>query len=803
MKNINKIIIGVVIFLVLIVIGAYFFVNNIANRGITDYSGTVYLKNMKNDVVIRRDNYAVPHIVAKNEDDLYRATGYILAQDRLWQMDLLRRATTGRLSEIFGKDLAKADHLMRALQIPAKSKLVLANTDKNVIDALKAFADGVNQFIDNHIDRLPPEFSILGYEPEPWQIEHSVNLIGYMAWDLTMSWGSEITLHKILQKVDTAKFKQLIPDMKYHQTHTFAENDTTAGELEIKKELALANKKIEELGLDIFMGSNNWVVSGKKSTTGAPILSNDMHLGLFAPGIWYQIHQHVEEGLDVTGLLLPGAPFIIDGHNKDIAWGMTNIMIDDMDFYEETINPDNENQYQLDGKWVDMKVKKEIILTSEGDSIEKTIKFTHRGPVISELRDISDKVISMRWTGNDYSNELSSVYQLNKAKNWRDFRNALKTFTSLGQNIVYADVAGNIGLVAASHIPIREGNPWLIYPGNISKYDWKGFVEYEKQPYSLNPDCGYLASANCKTAYPEYPYYISKWFDLPYRMDRIKEMLEAKEKLSVEDFKQMLGDHKSKLVEKMYGKIVKELEGIKGLDSKQQEALDIFKKWDGVYTKKSVGASIFEYFYICFANNIIHDELGDRLYNDFIKSKILVRNLVEQFMANEKSEWFDRVDTKDVKEDFKFAVQKSFKDALDSLTVKYGKIPQNWKWGAIHTFTLRHPLGSVGVLDFAFNLNRGPYNVGGSFHTVSPYAYNFDKLFDVRTGSSHRHIFSLADWNKSLTVIPTGNSGIPASPYYCDQTKLYLDNKFHTDYFDIMKIAASSKYKMTIKASKN
>ncbi len=799
MKKSHKILIGAFIFLLILIIGIYFFINHIANRGITSYEGEIQLKNLKNEVVIWRDNYAIPHIKAKNEEDLYRATGYVLAQDRLWQMDLLRRVTTGRLSEIFGDKLIKSDHLMRALQIPAKSKLVLEKTDTAVIAALEAFADGVNQFIDNHKDKLPPEFVILGYEPEKWKIEHSVNLIGYMAWDLTMSWGAEFTLHNILQKVDTAKFNQLIPDMKYHSSHTFATNDSSGLELQIREELALANKHIEELGLDVFMGSNNWVVAGKKSTTGAPILSNDMHLGLFAPGIWYQAHQHVEGGLDVAGLMLPGSPFVIDGHNKNIAWGMTNIMIDDMDFYEETINPDNKNQYQLDGKWVDMKVKKEYIFTSNGDSIEKIIKFTHRGPVISALRDINDKVISMRWTGNDYSNELMAVYKINKAANWTDFRNALRTFTSLGQNVVYADIQGNIGMVAASHIPLREGNPWLIYQGNTSKYDWKGFVDYEEQPYSFNPKCGYLASANCKTTAPDYPYYISKWFDLPYRVNRIREMLEAKEKLSVADFEQMLGDQKSKLVEDMHTKIVNQIDKIKNLDKNDRKALEIFKKWNGVCAKNSVATSIFEYFYICFTKNIVYDELGDTLYRDFIKRKVLVRNLVKRFIENEQSDWFDNIKTKDIKEDYTFIVQKSFTDALDSMKQHYGRISPTWEWGKIHNLTLRHPLGNVKILNFAFNLNRGPYKVGGTFHTVSPYSYNFNKLFDVTAGSSHRNIYSLADWNQSVSVIPTGNSGIPASQYYCDQTDLYLKNKFHKDYFNIDTVANNAVFKMIIK----
>lgn len=798
MRIFNKIIIGIVIFLLVGVVGGYFFVNHIANRGITKYDATIKLKHLKDKVVIRRDAHAIPHIIAKNEEDLYRATGYVLAQDRLWQMDLLRRVTTGRLSEIFGKDLSKADHLMRALQIPVKTKAVIEKTDKNILSALEAFADGINQYIENNGSKLPPEFTILGYEPEPWKIEHSVNLIGYMAWDLTMSWGSEISLYKILQKVDSTKFQELIPDMINHKTHIYSKNDNNDSELEIKQELALVNKKIEELGLDIFMGSNNWAVSGKKSTTGKPILANDMHLGLFAPGIWYQAHQYIEGRLNVTGLILPGAPFIIDGHNNDIAWGMTNIMIDDMDFYQETINPDNTNQYLLDGKWVDMKIKREVIKTSEGDTIEKFIKFTHRGPIISQLKNIKGKAISMRWIGNDYSDELKAIYKLNKAKNWDDFKSALRSFTSLGQNIIYADKQGNIGMYTATKIPIREGNPWLIYPGNTRKYDWKAFVEFDSLPHAYNPECGYLASANCKTTDDNYPYYISKWFDLPYRMDRIKEMLEAKEKLSVNDFKQMLGDHKSKLAEEMHTKLVEQISKLKGLNKRQQKAVDIFKNWDGVYTTESVAASIFEYFYICFTKNIVYDELGNELFNDFITQKILVRNLVKKFWDNPQSEWWDNVNTENKKEDFTYIVQKSFTDALDSLKTKYGSIPDNWKWGLMHTLTLKHPLGKVDVLNFAFNLNRGPYQVGGSFHTVSPFAYDFNNLFEVKHGASHKHIFSTANWNNSLTVIPTGISGIPASQYYCDQTEMYLNNEFHNDYFDIMKVSENSKYKMEL-----
>jgi len=798
MKTYKKIFVGFFIFLFVALIAVYLFLNHISTKGLDEYSGEIKLKGFKEKVVIRRDAHAIPHIIAQNEADLYRATGYVLAQDRLWQMDLLRRITMGRLSEIFGNDLIKADHLMRSLRIPEKSKMVIEKSDKKILEALESFADGVNQYIESHMDKLPPEFSILGYKPEKWKIEHSVNLLGYMAWDLTMAWESEVLLYQIQQKVDSVKFKQLVPNLANQKTYIFNQENLADSDLKMRAELLSSTEKLTELGLDIFEGSNNWAVAGKKSTTGMPILANDMHLGLFAPGIWYQIHQYIEGELDVTGLLLPGAPFVIDGHNKNVAWGMTNVMVDDIDFYLETINPSDSNQYKFNGEWKNMEVRNEKIFTKDGDTILRNIRFTHRGPVVSGFKGLKDKVVSMRWTGNEYSNELRSVYLLNRAANWDEFKNALTTFNALGQNVVYADVQGNIGLYSATSIPIRKGDPGFLYPGDTSEFDWQGFVPFDSLPHEFNPERGYVSSANCRTAPPDYPHYISYWYDLPYRMDRIRDMLEEKEKLSIEDFKNMLGDHKSKLVEEMHGPLVKELAGIAGLDKNQQKALELFNNWNGILTAESQATSIFEYFYTCFAKNLVVDELGDELYKSFLSNKILVRNIVKNSWINHESEWYDNVATTTKKETFKDIVEQSFMDALDSLKTKLGSNPDYWQWGNIHTISLKHPLGKVWALDFGFNLNRGPFAVGGSWHTVSPYAYKFNELFNAGHGASHKHIFSTANWDESLSIIPTGISGIPSSEFYCDQTEKYLKNEFHSDYFDIGKIEKTSKFRLTI-----
>ncbi|HLP62837.1 MAG TPA: penicillin acylase family protein, partial [Candidatus Deferrimicrobium sp.] len=556
---------------------------------------------MKETVTIYRDVYAVPHIYAKNEEDLYRAVGYIMAQDRLWQMDLLRRVTTGRLAEIFGAELVETDLLMRALRISEKSKAILAGSNPKIINTLEAFTDGINQFIEKNKNILPPEFSLLGYKPEKWEITHSLNVVGYMAWDLTMPWPFELTLYKVAQKIGpgSERFKELIPNINFQEPPVFPDFSLVPDtpQLELKTTLLSGNLKLETLGLGVFHGSNNWAISGKKSATGKPVLANDMHLGLFAPGIWYPMHQVVsgvdgaDDMLNVTGVAVPGQPFIVAGHNDKIAWGMTNLMVDDMDFYRETINPDNPNQYRFNHEWKNMEIKVEKIRIKGGNSVERKLRFTHRGPIISEFKGIQNEAISMRWTGNESSDEMRSVYLLNRAANWKDFREAVKTFIAVSQNIAYADVNGNIGLQTCAGIPIRQGYDQFVVPGETDAYDWIGLVPFEKLPFVFNPECGYVSSANNKATANDYPYYISYWYETPCRICRIREMLTAKDKLSIDDMKQVQTNVKSSLVERLMGDIILILKQAKDLNEPETRALALLYEWDGTLTKQSAAAA--------------------------------------------------------------------------------------------------------------------------------------------------------------------------------------------------------------------
>jgi penicillin G amidase len=783
-----------VIALILVVVG-YFAIYHFNARALPDYRKPMSLPGLSAKVEVYRDSFAIPHVYADNEEDLYQVVGYLTAQDRLWQMDLLRRVTTGRLSEIFGKDMIKTDMLMRALQITEKSKRIISHTDPSVLKAIQAYANGVNKYIKDNYEKLPIEFAILGYNPDPWKIEDSFNLIGYIAWDLNGAWNAEIVLHKLESKLSHGQLVDLIPGFDAGQSTVYTAK--TGSELDWRSVLIDASSKIEDLGLEVFHGSNNWVVSGSKTVSGKPILANDMHLSFSAPGIWYQVHEVVPGKLDVTGVLLPGQPFVISGHNQKIAWGLTNVMNDDIDFYRETINPSDSNQYKLDGKWIPFRIKHENIAVKKSDTVRYDFRFTHRGPVISMLKGVSEEVISMRWMGNESGNEVQSIYRLNRAKNWIGFCNAMKTFVSISQNVAYADDEGNIGMYCCAGIPVRRGNPTEVQEGDTSANDWKGLVPFEELPHKFNPKEGFAVSANNRTADSTYQHYISRWFDLSFRYDRISELLRVDKKLSVSDIAAIQTDETSNLASLYLPGLLDIVKKKTDWSTTAKQSLKALTSWKYQMSASSSPAALFEVFYNRIVENLVKDELGQVLYPEFLNDKILVRNMFHNVWRNRKSVLCDNVLTVNKIETYDDIVLKSFGESVAWLIQKLGSDQEKWEWGKIHRFTLSHPLGKVNLLNRVFELNRGPFEAGGSFHTVAPYSYKFTDQFNVTSGASQRHIYDFGDWDKSLSVIPSGNSGIPASPHYCDQTELYFEGKYHRDLFSFEAVVQNAKYKTT------
>lgn len=780
------------VLILLVGLSVFIFSGFLKKASVPDYNAKRIIPSIEEEVTVYRDTFGIPHIYAKSERDVYRAAGYVMAQDRMWQMDLYRRVTMGRLSEIFGADMIGTDLLMRSLRIQQKSEKLLEDIDPDVKKALEYYAEGVNHYIQKHT--LPPEFKILGYHPETWEPVHSINLIGFMAWDLTTPWQNEVILHQLRQALGDSIYQAFIPDMSKHPASIISESVT-----EEPVDLGLltdASEKLRDLGIEFFHGSNNWAVSGAKSTTGTPMLANDMHLGFNIPGIWYQMHLVAGESLNVTGVVLPGQPFVISGHNDSIAWGMTNVMVDDMDFYLETLNDDS-TQYFLDGVWKDLEVEKVSIAVKGMDPVDRVIRYTHRGPLINQLKPYDGPAVSMRWIGNEWSNELRSVYLLNRASNWSDFRDAVKTFISVSQNIVYADHLGNIGMQISAGIPIRKDDIYGFYPGDTTSYDWQGLVPFEDLPFEFNPARGYVSSANNKTIDESYPHKISHWFDMPNRIHRIRELLEAKEKLSPEDFQLIQTDQTSALAREFLGYALGRLDSVTEWNQTEKRAITSLKEWDFELTTESVAATIFELYYRKSMENLVKDELPAELFGTLLGSRTLMQNLLVNLIEDPHSPLIDIIHT-ERKESMKDILEISFRETISELSSTLSSNPEEWKWGSVHTFTLRHPLASVKILDRFFKLNRGPFPVPGSFHTVAPYSYSYRRPYDVNHGASQRHIYITGNWDMSKTVIPTGTSGIPSSPHYCDQTHLYLDGKYHDDPFSRDAVLQQSKFKMEI-----
>jgi penicillin G amidase len=778
--------------LLLLIVTAAIFARLKSRQGLPDYGKNLTLRNLEHPVEVFRDEYGTPHIYAQNDNDLYRAVGYVMAEDRLWQMDMLRRVTLGRLSEVLGEGYVKADLLMRSFQYTEKSNDILTGLSPEIVDGLEAFCDGVNQYIEDLGQELPLEFTLLGYAPEKWEPYHSLNLISFMAWQLKSGWG-ELVLEEIRQKVDSAHFASLLPDISLQQNYVFPSSDQI--DLLTDNRL-LESAKFLDLGLEVFSGSNNWAVSGKKSKTGFPILANDMHLELNIPGIWMQMHQCVPGKLNVSGVVLPGQPLVIVGHNDSIAWGMTNTMVDNLDYYEEKINPGNPDQYLFNGKWSDFEVVPVTIPCKKDTAYNFTYKFNHRGPVVSDIKN--GKVLTIRWVGNEKSNEFLSIYKINRAGNWNDFKDAFSTFRAISQNIAYADVKGNIGLYTCAGVPIRKRDAiFRVLPGWTDEYDWKGLVPFEDLPHEYNPERGYVSSANNRTTDSTYPYHIGTWYSLPYRIKRIKELLEVNDKLSVDDFKEIQNDTKSKFslqqVEKLFTLIDESR-----LNKLELEIALKLKCWDGNMDKELIEPTVAEVFNWIFVKQMFMDELEDKLFEKFEKNNKLARIAVYNLLEGKDMPWVDDVRTPE-NENLKDIVNRTFEETMVYMVDNYRADTRKWKWKYLHKLTLQHPIAkSVEALDFVFKLNRGPFAVSGSKHTVSPYSYPMFEPSRVYQGASHRHIFSLINWDSTQTVLPTGNSGIVSSEFYCDQTKLYVYGLYHTDYFSRQSVEQHQTYKMVM-----
>ncbi len=805
-------IIGTLIIIVPSLILLGFLLNMLSGKSFYSNSGSVTVRGITSQVKIYSDDYGVPHIIASNNEDMYFALGYMHAQDRLWQMDLTRRVAEGRLSEIFGSSTLEFDKLYRTIGINRFAYRWFEKLSPESKKYLLDYSDGVNAFIEENYENLPVEFDILNYRPEYWKPEHSLMVTRMIGWELNLAWYTDYILGEIVNKTGLEKTAEIFPDTTFSIFEKPVEIIDSLG-VDTTEMTALKNsEEISILGRDFFRaygdyrrffnincahaGSNSWVVAGSKSETGKPLMANDPHLAFMAPSKWYEVH--LKSSLaDVIGMSLPGVPGIAIGHNRQISWSLTNLMNDDTDFFILERDQANANSYIYLGVNYMLDSIKEVITVKDSNEVEIVVRNTVLGPVISELPtrgfisnkiiDLhKDKILTFKWTGFEYSDEISAFYKINTARNWNEFKNGLKEFCTPAQNFMYADTAGNIGYKAAGKVPIRKTGYKndCIYPA-ISDMVWTGFIDFNELPEMYNPKDSFMVTANTnpfewlKTE-PGSRFYISYIWEPESRRDRIHEILSGGSKFNVNEFKLIQASYTSVYAREISDYLLNAFSDPGSIDNLTSRALNILRNSKGEMAAGDAAGSIYSAFLVVLLRNIYIDELGKDVFHDFLLIPNLPLRSTLLMLKNYSSEnplWFDNINTAEI-ETRDQIIRTSFMNALIFLKSKFGNADaDSWHWGSIHKVTFSHPLGIIPELAGSFNI--GPFEVGGDQTAINNSEYSFNNAFnegDFRNilGSSMRMIVDLSNMNNTYTVNSTGQNGQPLHPNYSDQTRLWL-----------------------------
>jgi len=795
MRSWKKILLGLSIsfIIIFIVAGAIFY--NMLSSSLPAYQGIITSSKIISDIEIYRDSFAVPYIFAENDNDAAFALGYVHAQERLFTMDFIRRAGEGRLSEILGDEAVPFDNMFRTVGIKRNILRNYSRIDPSVISLLQSYSDGVNAYIEERKGNYSIEFDVLGYQPEKWKPLHSLIIIKMMAWELNMSWWTDLTFSELIQKLGEKKALEILPDYPENAPTIIADNFKYLSA--INSSLVETDKAFRNFigWTGTHIGSNNWVVNANKSTSGKPIIANDPHLAFSAPGKWFAATVNSKEGWETSGVTLPGVPGIVIGKGENISWVLTNVMNDDADFYIEKLDS-SDSKYSVDGQWRDLRIIKDTIKVKNGKDRVIEIKETHRGPIISDIHTFNFiyntaesefPPISMKWLGNEFSDEMLGFYKINKAKNWNQFREGVKYFGIPGQNFVYADTTGNIGYIMGARIPLRKkNNPTLVFDGTNTENDWQGYVPVEEIPVVLNPKENFIASANNKIL-KDFKYHISNLWEPSSRIDRIYELLNSKEKHSAEDFKKYQMDITSPYAKLITSHIVKAFEGIKINDNNLKTAIELLSEWDFNLNKQSQTPSIYVVTLKYLLHNIYYDELGDDLFNRFVfLANVPFRSLL-RVLDKPESLIFDDISTAKT-ESKNEIIRKSLADALTFLEENLGKDLTNWQWGRLHTVTFKHAFsGNFSLLDKYINI--GPYEIGGDGTTINnteyPFSESIDKYpmfshseFENILGPSMRYIYDFAKPDQYYLILTTGQSGNVMSDNYRDQTPYWLQGKY-------------------------
>jgi penicillin G amidase len=781
--------------------------------------GNFKLPGLQGPVEIYRDAYGIPQIYATTTHDLFMAQGYVHAQDRFWQMDFWRHIGAGRLAEMFGESQLDTDRFLRTLGWARVAQQELNQADPDSLAILQAYADGVNAYLADHRgSALSFEYAILkllspNYQVESWTPLNSLTWAKVMSWDLGGNMDMEIYRAQLLKTLTPEQVAQLVPPYPSNRpvivptpnaSASAAADATLAlwGDAQVGADLqALANQiqGLESLlgPLDMGIGSNNWTISGKLTASGKPLLANDPHLAAQMPSIWYEVGLHcVTKGpacpFEVTGFSFAGVPGVILGHNDRIAWGVTNVNPDVEDLYIEKINPQNPNQYEYKGQWEDMQIVNETLQISGGKTEPLTVRYTRHGPIISDtygaLKDFNQNTdlqkagvqlpdhyaLALRWTALEPSQVFKAFWGFDQAQNWDDFRQAAKNLAVPAQNLVYADVDGNIGYQTPGNVPIRsQGDGTLPVPGWTGDYEWTGTIPFDQLPYAYNPPQGFIATANNAVVGPDYPHLLTKDWDYGFRAARIVEMIQnAPGPIDSAYIQKMQGDDKDLLAESL----VPILMQLQLNDTRLQNARQILQGWDFQDQMDSAPAGLYNAFYQHLLADTFNDELPKELPADGGDRWFEVLDSIAQ---QPDSPWWDNINTPTT-ETRDQIFRQALGEAVDELSKSLGNDPQQWQWGKLHTLTFRNQsLGESGVAPIEALLNRGPFQTSGGASIVDATGWDASDPYQVLTLPSMRMIVDLGNLQNSLSIHTTGQSGHAYSPHYIDMADLWRTIQYH------------------------
>ena len=740
-----------------------------------NYSGKIELKNIKDDVEVFYDDNGVPHINAKTQKDAFTALGYVHAQDRLWQMELVRRISAGRLAELFGEKLVRTDKFFSGLGIEEASAIAIKELDRSSKAFLltEAYLDGINQFIED--GNTPLEFKLVGVKKEKYTIKDVYNVFGYMAFSFAIAHKTDPLLTEIKEKLGSKYLQELVG--AEFKNLTYIKNEKNP---EIKANFAKAiNNVIENLPVSPFIGSNSWVIGADKTKNGKVIFANDPHIAFSQPSVWYQSHIKTPD-YEIYGFNLALTPFPLLGHNREYAYGLTMFENDDVDFYFEKENPNNSLEYKTPKGYVKYKlIDKRIKIKNKKDTVYQ-IKVSKHGPIMNNLIDHidDDRPIAMQWIYTKLKNQILDVgYEISHAKTLSEFKKGASKLHAPGLNIMYGDAKDNIAWFASGKLYKYRDSLYTktILDGSSGKDEIIEYLDFEQNPQAINPSWNYVYSANNQPdsiAGMLYPgYYLAE-----NRARRIVDLLEQKNDWTKEDVAKMIYDVLSPSAPEVIADFLVSLDQ-SSFSVSEKKVVNILKKWDGSYDKTKVAPVIYNRFVYEFQKNTFSDEMG-KSFQQFVNTPFVEKVLPVQ-AKREESIWWDDISTKDKKETKKEVITKSFKKAYEFLQNQLGENVENWTWNRVASVEYEHAIGKAGgILRKIFNV--GPFETVGGDQVINNQIFNIDSTgyYKIKAGPSTRRVVDFSDVENSLAIIPTGQSGNIFSDYYKNQAKKYLDGKF-------------------------